>query len=220
MSRLTADIALAQNFVGAAMTNIWMDVVACVFYVALLFLAVQQIEGHVLVPLVVAVPVGFVTVLLFVPYALLLVHSFWRLSGGAITHEFTLDNYRRLFGTPLYPNTILFSAGIALRVTLVSLLLAYPLAYLLAFKVRRHRTLMYMAVIIPLWVSYLVRAYAWKIILGQEGILNGLLQAAGLIRYFDAEEETSIKIDPRIVLAASFGTAIIVLAITLIWPLR
>jgi spermidine/putrescine transport system permease protein len=128
-----------------------------------------------------AVPVGFVTVLLFVPYVLLLVQSFWRLSGGAITHELTLENYRRLFGTPLYPNTILFSAGIALRVTLASLLLAYPLAYLLAFKVKRHRNLMYMAVIIPLWVSYLVRAYAWKIILGQEGILNGLLEAGGLI---------------------------------------
>lgn len=128
-----------------------------------------------------ALPVGFVTTLLFVPYLLLLVQSFWRLQGGVITHEFTLENYRRLFGTPLYPNTVLFSAGIALRVTLFSLLLAYPLAYLLAFKVRRHRNLMYMAVIIPLWVSYLVRAYAWKIILGQSGILNGLLQAAGLI---------------------------------------
>jgi spermidine/putrescine transport system permease protein len=127
------------------------------------------------------VPVGFVTILLFIPYLLLLVHSFWRLQGGTIVHEFTLENYRRLFGTPLYPHTILFSAGIALRVTLLSLLLAYPLAYLLAFKVKRHRNLMYMAVIIPLWVSYLVRAYAWKIILGQEGILNGLLHAAGLI---------------------------------------
>ena len=127
------------------------------------------------------VPVGFVTLLLFIPYLLLLVHSFWRLQGGTIVHEFTLENYRRLFGTPLYPHTILFSAGIALRVTLLSLLLAYPLAYLLAFKVKRHRNLMYMAVIIPLWVSYLVRAYAWKIILGQEGILNGLLHAAGLI---------------------------------------
>ena len=129
-----------------------------------------------------AVPVGFVTALLFIPYFMLLVHSFWRLRGGAITHELTLENYQRLFGTPLYPDTILFSAGIALRVTLFSLLLAYPLAYLLAFKVRRHRNLMYMAVIIPLWVSYLVRAYAWKIILGQEGILNGLLLNVGVIR--------------------------------------
>ena len=95
--------------------------------------------------------------------------------AGSITHELTLENYRRLFGTDLYPSTILFSAGIAIRVTLFSLLLAYPLAYLLAFKVKRHKQLMYMAVIIPLWVSYLVRAYAWKIILGQSGILNGLL---------------------------------------------
>jgi len=128
-----------------------------------------------------ALPVGFVTALLFIPYVLLLVQSFWRLKGGAITHELTLENYQRLFGTELYPDTILFSAGVAMRVTLFSLLLAYPLAYLLAFKVRRHKQLMYMAVIIPLWVSYLVRAYAWKIILGQSGILNGLLLSAGLI---------------------------------------
>jgi spermidine/putrescine transport system permease protein len=128
-----------------------------------------------------ALPVGFVTALLFIPYVLLLVQSFWRLKGGAITHELTLENYQRLFGTDLYPDTILFSAGVAIRVTLFSLLLAYPLAYLLAFKVKRHKQLMYMAVIIPLWVSYLVRAYAWKIILGQSGILNGLLVSAGVI---------------------------------------
>jgi spermidine/putrescine transport system permease protein len=128
-----------------------------------------------------AIPVGFVTVLLFIPYLLLLIQSFWQLRGGSIVHHLTLENYHRLFGTSLYPQTILFSAGIALRVTGLSLLLAYPLAYVLAYKVKRHRNLMYMAVIIPLWVSYLVRAYAWKIILGQEGILNGVLHAAGLI---------------------------------------
>lgn len=127
------------------------------------------------------VPVGWVTVLLLLPYVLLLIQSFWRLENGTITHQLTLDNYRRLFGTALYPNTILFSAGIALRVTLFSLLLAYPLAYLLAFKVKKHRNLMYMAVIIPLWVSYLVRAYAWKTILGQSGVLNGLLLSLGII---------------------------------------
>ena len=86
------------------------------------------------------------------------------------------------FSAPIsIPTRSSFRLASRCRVTLFSLLLAYPLAYLLAFKVRRHKQLMYMAVIIPLWVSYLVRAYAWKIILGQEGILNGLLQAAGLI---------------------------------------
>src|ERR1700722_4938451 len=129
----------------------------------------------------VAFPVGWVIATLLLPYTLLLVQSFWRLRDGAITHELTLDNYRRLFGTALYPRTILYSAGVAARVTLASLLMAYPLAFLLAFKVaRRHKQLLYMAVIIPLWVSYLVRAYAWKIILGRQGILNGLLMAVGL----------------------------------------
>ncbi|MFN8654554.1 MAG: ABC transporter permease [Gemmatimonadales bacterium] len=128
-----------------------------------------------------ALPVGWVTVLLLLPYLFLFAHSFFRLKGGQLTHELTLENYGRLFGTALYPQTILFSAGIAIRVTLCSLLLAYPLAYLLAFKVTRHRNLLYMAVIIPLWVSYLVRAYAWKIILGQEGILNGFLLSIGVI---------------------------------------
>lgn len=129
-----------------------------------------------------ALPIGWVTVLLLLPYLFLFAHSFFRLDAGVLTHELTLENYRRFFGTGLYPQTIFFSAGIAIRVTLISLLLAYPLAYLLAFKVKRHKNLLYMAVIIPLWVSYLVRAYAWKIILGQEGILNGLLLSLGLIR--------------------------------------
>jgi len=128
-----------------------------------------------------AIPIGWVSVLLLLPYLFLFAHSFFRLRNGVLTHELTLENYQRLFGTALYPQTILFSAGIAARVTLAALLLAYPLAYLLAFKVKRHKNLLYMAVIIPLWVSYLVRAYAWKIILGQEGILNGFLLSVGLI---------------------------------------
>ena len=127
-----------------------------------------------------SIPIGWVSLLLLLPYLFLFAHSFFHLENGTLVRTFTLENYQRLVGTSLYPSTILFSAGIALRVTLVSLLLAYPLAYLLAFKVTRHRNLLYMAVIIPLWVSYLIRAYAWKIILGQEGILNGLLQALGV----------------------------------------
>ena len=127
-------------------------------------------------------PVGWVTVLLFLPYLLLLLHSLWQLDENQmIVHQWTLASYRRLFTTSVYPATILFSAQIAFVVTVFSLLLAFPLAYLLAFKVKRHKNLMYMAVIIPLWVSYLVRAYAWKIILGQHGILNGLLLSLGLI---------------------------------------
>ena len=129
-----------------------------------------------------AIPLVWVAVTLLLPYALLLVQSFWlQGANGRPTHDLTLANYVRLFGTSLYPSTILYSAGVALRVTVASLLLSYPLAYLLAFKVQRHKQLLYMAVIIPLWVSYLVRAYAWKIILGQQGVVNGVLMSLGIV---------------------------------------
>jgi spermidine/putrescine transport system permease protein len=59
-------------------------------------------------------------------------------------------------------------------------LLSLPLAYAIAFKVRRYKRLVYTLIIIPLWVSYVVRAYAWRLILGREGLLNGLLLHAGL----------------------------------------
>src|SRR5207247_10569124 len=75
-----------------------------------------------------------------------------------------------------YSQTLLRSAWIATRLMLVSLLLGYPLAYLLSFHAGRKKNLLYQLVIIPLWVSYLVRAYAWKTILGTDGVLNTSLQ--------------------------------------------
>jgi spermidine/putrescine transport system permease protein len=71
---------------------------------------------------------------------------------------------------------------IAASVTLCSLLLGYPLAYYLSFHAQRRKELLYQLVIVPLWVSYLVRGYAWKTILGSEGVLNGLLQYLHLTR--------------------------------------
>ena len=72
--------------------------------------------------------------------------------------------------------TLLRSMWIAARVTFFSLLLGYPLAYFLSFYAGKRKNLLYQLVIIPLWVSYLVRAYAWKTILGTDGVLNTLLQ--------------------------------------------
>jgi spermidine/putrescine transport system permease protein len=65
---------------------------------------------------------------------------------------------------------------IAASVTLLSLLLGYPLAYYLSFHASGRKELLYQLVIVPLWVSYLVRGYAWKTILGSDGVLNGFLQ--------------------------------------------
>ena len=122
-------------------------------------------------------PLLWVTVFLLVPYGLLLCYSFWSVTPSqVIVHSWTMDNYRELFRVNVYLQTLFRSMWIAARVTIFSLLLGYPLAYYLSFYAGVRKDLFYQLVIIPLWVSYLVRAYAWKTILGSEGVLNTLLQ--------------------------------------------
>lgn len=134
--------------------------------------------------IVTAPPVAWVTIFLIVPYALMFCYSFWSVSSGqTIVHSWNLQNYQELLRKPVYWETLLRSIWIAARVTVFSLALGYPLAYFLSFYAGRRKDLLYQLVIIPLWVSYLVRAYAWKTILGSDGVLNTLLQYVHLTRH-------------------------------------
>ena len=129
-------------------------------------------------------PLLWVTVFLLVPYLLMFCYSFWSISPSqVIVHSWNLANYRQLVAVPAYWQTLLRSMWIAARVTLFSLLLGYPMAYFLSFYAGSKKDLFYQLVIIPLWVSYLVRAYAWKTILGSEGVLNTLLQYMHLTKH-------------------------------------
>src|SRR5215813_7822253 len=122
-------------------------------------------------------PLLWVTAFLLVPYFLMLCYSFWSVSQAqTIVHSWNFANYRQLVTVDVYWQTLLRSMWIAARVMLLSLLLGYPLAYFLSFRATARKDLYYQLVILPLWVSYLVRAYAWKTILGSDGVLNTLLQ--------------------------------------------
>jgi spermidine/putrescine transport system permease protein len=122
-------------------------------------------------------PLLWVTLFLLVPYALMFAYSFWSVSPAqTIVHSWSFANYRDLLSHDVYRQTLLRSAWIATRVMIFSLLLGYPVAYLLSFHAGARKNLLYQLVIIPLWVSYLVRAYAWKTILGTDGVLNTSLQ--------------------------------------------
>jgi spermidine/putrescine transport system permease protein len=101
---------------------------------------------------------------------------------GLLVHNWNLQNYRTLLTNPLYLQVFLRTARIAGSVTVCSLLLGYPLAYYLSFHAGTRKELLYQLVIVPLWVSYLVRGYAWKTILGSDGVLNGLLQYLHITR--------------------------------------
>src|SRR6204780_928261 len=127
--------------------------------------------------IVTAPPLLWVTVFLLIPYLLMFCYSFWSVSAAqTIVHSWDLANYQTLFRVNVYWRTLLRSMWSAPRVTIFSLLLGYPLAYFLSFYAGKRKDLFYQLVIIPLWVSYLVRAYAWKTILGSGGVLNTLLQ--------------------------------------------
>ena len=112
----------------------------------------------------------------------MLATSFWRVENYEIVREWNVDSYRRIFDRPVYYGTLLKSMRIAGIVTLCTLILAIPLAYLIAFKIKRHKTIWFASVVVALWVGYLMRAYAWRIILGQNGILNGFLMEVGIIK--------------------------------------
>jgi spermidine/putrescine transport system permease protein len=121
-------------------------------------------------------PIAWVTAFLLVPYAILFCYSFWSVSSAqAIIRNWNLQNYLELARNSLYRDVLLRSMRIAAAVTFFALLLGYPLAYFLSFHATKRKDLLYQLVIIPLWASYLVRGYAWKTILGADGVLNGVL---------------------------------------------
>jgi spermidine/putrescine transport system permease protein len=119
---------------------------------------------------------------LLLPYLALFVQSFLESDErGNVVLSPTTDHYKYLLTKPLYYETLFYTFEMAAIVTALCVLVSLPLAYVIAFKLGRYKELVYTLVIVPLWVSYIVRAYAWKIILGREGILNTFLLYLGVV---------------------------------------
>lgn len=132
---------------------------------------------------IVSAPFLWTTIFLFVPYMVMFTYSFYLKKYPTFVPAFVFDNYLIVISDPQYFQVLFRTSKIAVTVALSALIIAYPLSYFLVFKVRsaKLRSLLYMAVIVPLWVSYLLRAYTWKTILGNEGILNSFLVWSGFL---------------------------------------
>ncbi len=115
--------------------------------------------------------------------AVLLVAAVWTLDTftAEVVHTFTLDNFKLLFQSDVYRTITIRTLGMGAAVTLLDFVLALPIAYYMA-KVAspRARNLLVVAVLMPLWTSYLVKVYIWRVILQEEGILNWALNPFGL----------------------------------------
>jgi len=113
----------------------------------------------------------------------LFVSSFWSVNPFTteIQHIWTLDNYRTIFESSAYRTIALRTIGIAAAVTVTDAVLAFPLGYFMArLAGGRSRTVLFVAVLLPLWSSYLIRVYIWRLILSHDGVLNWALRTVGL----------------------------------------
>jgi putative spermidine/putrescine transport system permease protein len=128
-------------------------------------------------------PVGWLVIAYLGSLAVLFVAAFWHLDAftSAIVKDYSLQNFETLVNTDVYRQIALRTVGIAAAVTVTDALLAFPIAFYMA-KVASPRTrgLLIVAVLMPLWASYLVKVYAWRTILSEEGILNWALSPLGL----------------------------------------
>jgi len=133
-----------------------------------------------------AVPLAWLVVVYFGSLFVLLLSSFWDTNPftAEVVHDFTLDNFRRIIETPVYRDVAWRTVQMAALVTVADVILAFPIAYYMARVASpRTRDLLVIAVLMPLWANYLVKAYAWRTILSDGGVINWAIEPLEL--HFD-----------------------------------
>jgi putative spermidine/putrescine transport system permease protein len=143
------------------------------------------LHGHprVRLALLLALPLLWLVVVYLGSLGVLFLNAFWSRDPftSLVVRDFTLDNFVELLTTPVYRVVTLRTVTMALLVTLTCIVFAYPIAYYMARVASpRVKGIMVVAVVMPLWASYLIKAYSWRLILADHGVLDWLLQPLGL----------------------------------------
>jgi putative spermidine/putrescine transport system permease protein len=129
-----------------------------------------------------SLPVLWLVVAYLGALAVLLISAFWTVNSftGDVVHVFTLTNFRTLLTEDVYRRVTLRSLGVAASVTVICVVLAVPMAlYMAKIASPRSRHWLVIAILTPLWASYLVKAYAWRILLANGGPIDWLLGGPG-----------------------------------------
>jgi putative spermidine/putrescine transport system permease protein len=133
--------------------------------------------------LLLATPVGWLVVAYLGSLLVLFINAFWTRDPftGLVAREFTLDNFREIVENPLYRTVTVRTVFMAAAVTVTCAVLAFPISYYMARVASpRVRGLLVVAVLMPLWASYLIKAYTWRLILAEDGVMNWFLEPFGL----------------------------------------
>jgi len=116
-----------------------------------------------------------------IPFGIMVVMSFWTQIGFEFDTAFSLVNYVEAVEKPMYRALLLRSLTISAICTVATVLVSYPMAYYVAFHVRKHKMVWIILMTVPFFSSYLLRVFAWKVILGYNGVINSGLKGMGLI---------------------------------------
>jgi spermidine/putrescine transport system permease protein len=115
------------------------------------------------------------------PLAFLVVISFWQVKSFRLEPAFVLDNWSRILGAGTFHNALLYTLGVAATATVLALLLAFPAAYTIAFRLRtRWRDLAVAMLVVPVFSSYILRIYAWQVVLSPQGLINSVVGWLGM----------------------------------------
>jgi spermidine/putrescine transport system permease protein len=129
--------------------------------------------------LLAAPAVAWLLAFMVAPCLLILGYAFFeRGTWGGVVHTFTLENFERVFD-PLYARIFLNSARIAATVTLLAILIAYPAAYAISRAPKSRQPILLFFAVLPFWSNYLIRTYAWIVLLNREGLVNNVLRWGG-----------------------------------------
>ncbi len=126
------------------------------------------------------IPLAYLLVFFFVPLALMLVISFWRVDNYHLVPAFTLGNYIEALTAPLNARVLWRTIELSIIVTVVAAAIGYPTAFFVARRVTRFRRVLIVLAVLPLWTSYLIRSFAWIPILSRNGLINQALLAVGI----------------------------------------
>ncbi len=142
-----------------------------------LYIKSESLKGYTLLsPTLLAMLVG-----LAMPLIVLLTLSFWIQEYLDFIRTFSLKNYLDFFQKPIYTKILFKSIRMSGMVTIVTVLLAYPMAYYIAFRVKQNKLIWLILITVPFWTSYLLRVFAWKIMLGYNGVINSGLKTLGIL---------------------------------------
>jgi spermidine/putrescine transport system permease protein len=115
------------------------------------------------------------------PLIILVTLSFWTQQYLDFDRSFSINNYIDFYEKPIILKLLIKSVKISGIVTFVTVLLAYPAAYFIAFKVEKNKLMWLILITVPFWISYLLRIFAWKVVLGYKGVINSGLMSLGII---------------------------------------